>query len=91
MGVDPGAHLPGIEAFVEIIVDLDDRRVGAGTETLHLDQGEVAVRRGLAGRNAELLPGGGEHLVAAPEPARCRAAYLHQVPADAVLSRHQWQ
>src|SRR5215470_10295494 len=48
-----------VEILVEIVVDLDDRRVDAGAEALDLGEGELAVGRRLADADAERLPAGG--------------------------------
>src|SRR5437016_2816444 len=63
-----------IEILVEIVIDLQDRRVDAGTQTLDLDQCEHAVRRSAAHADTELLLTGANHLVRTAQPAgRCCA------------------
>src|SRR5713101_7664174 len=47
-----------IEILVEIVIDLDHRSVDAGTQALNLGERELAVRRGLADVDPELLPTG---------------------------------
>src|SRR5579864_5573131 len=51
-----------IEILIKIVIDLEDRRVDAGAEALHLDQRELSVRTGMTGRDPELLLAGREDL-----------------------------
>src|SRR5271169_6418830 len=43
-----------VQILVEIVIDLQDRRIDAGAEALDLDQGEDPVRRRAADADAEL-------------------------------------
>ena len=67
-----------VEVLVEIVVDLQDRRVDAGAEALDLDQRELSVGRGLADPDAELLLAGRDDFVRAAQPARRRRADLQR-------------
>src|SRR5271169_4341881 len=67
-----------VKILVEIVVDLQDRRVDAGAQTLDFDQGKHTVRRGAADADTELLLAGADHLVRAAQPARRRRAGLQQ-------------
>ena len=79
-----------VEVLVVVVVHLEDRRVHAAAEALHLGQGEHAVRAGLA--IALEVPGvlaGAQHLVRAAQPAGRRAADLEVVAADRLGVEHQ--
>src|SRR6185312_807822 len=78
-----------VEVLVEIVVDLDDRRVDAGAQTLDLGQRELAVRRGLADGDAEPLLASRDDLFGAPEPARRRRADLEEMLADRAQIEHR--
>src|SRR5665213_255263 len=65
-----------VEVLVEIVVDLENRRVDAGAEALDLDQGELAVRGAFADADAELLLAGGDDFVGTLQPAGSRRAGL---------------
>ena len=78
-----------VEILVEIVVDLQDRRVDAGAQTLDLDQGEQAVGGGAADADAELALAGRDHLVRAAQPARRRRAGLQQIPPDRPQIEHR--
>ena len=78
-----------VEILVEIVVDLQDRRVDAGAETFDLDQGEQAVGGRLADADAELALAGADHLVRAAQPARRRRAGLQQIAPDRPQIEHR--
>src|SRR6516164_7382470 len=71
-----------VKILVEIVVDLQDRRVGAGAQTLDFDQSKHTVRRRAPNADTELLFAGVDHLVRAAQPARRRRAGLQQVASD---------
>src|SRR6516162_5910439 len=52
--VEQGLGRRPVQILVEVIVDLQDRRIHAGAEALDLDQAEKPVRRGAAHAYAEL-------------------------------------
>src|SRR6516164_2976074 len=58
-----------VEILVEIVVDLQDRRVDAGAQAFHLDQSEEPVRRGAANADMELILTGTDHFVRTAQPA----------------------
>ena len=67
----------GVQVLVEIVVDLQDRRIDAGAEAFDLGHGEHAVGAGLApaldaGRRAARR----HHVIGAAQPARRRGADL---------------
>src|SRR5580704_4287504 len=70
-----------IEVFVEIIVDLKDRRVDAGPEAFDLDQRELSVGGAVPRIDPELLLAGRDDVLRAAQPARGRRAGL-QEPAS---------
>src|SRR6185437_10441334 len=78
-----------VEVLVEIVVDLDDRRVDAGAQAFDLGQRELAVGRGLADGDAEALLAGRNHITGAPEPAWRRRADLEEMLADRAQIEHR--
>src|SRR5471030_960781 len=54
-GVDQRFGRGPVEILVEIVVDLDDRRVDAGAQAFDFAEREFAVRGRLADADAELL------------------------------------
>src|SRR5258708_6952784 len=67
-GVEQCLGRNSIEIFVEIVVYLEDRRVDAGTKTLHLDQRELSVPAGVARGDTELFLAGREDLFGSAQP-----------------------
>src|SRR5216683_4586732 len=78
-----------IEILIEIVVDLKDRRVDAGPQTFHLDEGEETVRCGPANVDAELLFARADHLLGTAQPAGRRCAGLQQIPSDRPQVEHR--
>lgn len=78
------------EIFVEIVVDLNHRGVGASTEALDLDQGELLVLGGLTGLDAELVLKSLEDLCGATtaEHARGGGAELQEVLSNRLAVEH---
>src|SRR5206468_12389954 len=71
-----------VEIFIEIVVDLQDWRVDASTQTLDLDERKETVRRAPADTDAELCFTRADHLLRPAQPARGRGASLQQIPSD---------
>ena len=78
-----------VQVFVEIVVDLEDRRVDAGAETFDLDQRELAVRGAFATADAELLLAGSDDVVRAAQPARRRRTGLQKPAPDRPQIEHR--
>lgn len=79
-GVEDLDHRLRRQVLVDVIVDLDHRRVRARTETLHLDHGELLVLGRVADGDAQPLLDRLEHRggATAAKHARRRGAYLHK-------------
>src|SRR5205809_3614247 len=75
-------HVVGLHVRAVVMVDRDDRRPAAAAETLDRPQRDLAVARGLARADAELLLEALEHLLSTDESARDVRANLDHVPAD---------
>src|SRR6266436_5620564 len=71
-----------VEILVNVVVDLKDRRVDAGAETLDLDERKETVRRGPADADAKLTLARADHLIRAAQPARGRRARLEQIASN---------
>ena len=59
-----------VEVLVKVVVDPEDRRIGAGAQAFELAKEELAVLGALADADAELVLAGAHHVVGAAEPAR---------------------
>src|SRR5260221_14604127 len=88
-GVERRLGRGSVEILVEIVVDLDDRRVDAGAEALDFGEREFAVRGGLADADAEFLAACLDDLVGAAQPARRRRADLEEMLADRLEVEHR--
>src|SRR6516165_7969759 len=78
-----------IEILVEIVVDLKDWRVDAGSQTFDLDQREKSVRRGAANADTELALTGADHLVRTAQPTGRGRASLQQISSDRPQIEHR--
>src|SRR6516164_1253959 len=78
-----------VEIFVEIVVDLQDRRVDAGPQTFDLDQGEKTVGGGVPNADTELVATGANDLVGTAQPAGRRRAGLEQIASDRPQVEHR--
>src|SRR5215469_11186560 len=77
-----------VEIFVKIVIDLQDRRVDAGAETLDFHQCEESILRGAADADAKLVFARADHVVRTAQPARGRRAGLQQVAPDRTQVEH---
>src|SRR5260221_13491468 len=85
-GVDQRLGRGSVEILVEIVVDLDDRRVDAGDEALDFGEREFAVRAGLADADAEFLAACPDALVGGTLAARLAHLILAAMIADRLLA-----
>src|SRR4051794_21931756 len=73
--LDDRPRLVVVQVLVEIVVDPDHRRVGAGPQALELAQEEAPVVGRLADPDPERVLAGAHHVVRAAEPARRSRAH----------------
>src|SRR5438270_2762976 len=86
---DQGLGRRAVEVFVEIVVDLQDRRVDAGAEAFDLDYREQAVFGLAANADTKLFLARGDDRVRAAQPARGRRADLQQITPDRPQIEHR--
>src|SRR5215467_10046902 len=87
--VEQGLRCRRVEIFVEVVVDLQNRRVDAGPQTFDLDQGEKTVGGGVPNADTELAATGANDLVGTAQPAGCRRAGLEQIASDRPQVEHR--
>src|ERR1700741_5417579 len=73
------------QIYPVLVVDQHARRALAGADALRKLDGDLAVRRRLAGLDAQLLANVGEQLIAAPQGTRQAPADPEARPANRAL------
>ena len=81
-------HRRRVEIRVEVVVDLDHRRIGAGAQALDLHHGELAVGGHFLEADAELALAGVAEIIGAAQPAGGGPADLDQVAPHRLQIQH---
>ncbi len=78
-----------IEVFVEILADLEHRRVHTGAKAFDFHPRKLAVCGNRVLRRRDVLFAGGNHIIRTAQPARRRRANLHQMIAHRLEIEHR--
>src|SRR5262245_6011969 len=75
-------QLRRIQVLIEVVIDLNHRRIDAPAQTLDLDQGELAVGCALLEADAQFLLAGLGQVIRTAQPAGRSPADLDMMPPD---------